>query len=96
MEIYLNHLLSIPVLQPERKDKHIWRFSSNGQYSAKLTYEGFFLGATLFVSWERIWKSCATPKCRFFMWLVAHNKCWMTGRLARCGLPHLERCPIYD
>lgn len=48
MEIYLNHLLSITVLQPERKDKHIWRFSSNGQYSAKLTYEGFFLGATLF------------------------------------------------
>jgi len=41
-------------LQPEMEDKHIWRFSANGQYSAKTAYEGFFLGATVFRPWEKI------------------------------------------
>ena len=40
-------------LQPGIEDKHIWRFSSSGQYSAKTAYEGFFLGSTIFSSWEK-------------------------------------------
>ena len=44
-------------LQPEVEDRHIWRLSSNGIYSAKSAYDGFFLGSTLFGPWERIWKS---------------------------------------
>jgi len=67
-------------LQPEIEDRHIWRFSSNGQYSAKSAYDGFFLGSTVFGPWERIWKSWSPPKCRFFMWLVAHSKCWTADR----------------
>jgi hypothetical protein len=31
-------------LQHGIEDRHIWRFSSNGQYSAKTAYEGFSLG----------------------------------------------------
>jgi hypothetical protein len=83
-------------LQPEVEDRHIWRLSSNGIYSAKSAYDGFFLGSTLFRPWERIWKSWAPPKCRFFLWLVAHNACWTADRLARRGLPHPECCPLCD
>ena len=75
-------------LRPKVEDSHIWRFSSSGQYSAKSAYEGFFIGSTLFGPFERIWKSWAPPKCRFFMWLVTHDRCWMADRLARRGLPH--------
>jgi hypothetical protein len=32
------------VLQPGVNDRHSWRFASNGQYSAKLAYEDFFVG----------------------------------------------------
>jgi hypothetical protein len=35
-------------LQQEVEDRHLWRLSSKGQYKAKLAYEGFFLGSTLF------------------------------------------------
>jgi hypothetical protein len=87
--LHLWDLVSATVLQPESEDKHIWRLSSNGQYSAKSAYEGFFLGATPFTPWELIWKTWAPPKCRFFMWLVAHKKCWTADRLAHRGLP----CP---
>jgi hypothetical protein len=83
-------------LQPGTEDKHIWRFIANGQYSAKSAYEGFFLGATTLRSWEKIWKTWAPAKCSFFMWLVAHNRCWTADRLARRGIPHPERCPLCD
>jgi hypothetical protein len=94
--LHLWDIVLATVLQPEREDKHIWRLSSNGQYSAKSAYEGFFLGATPFAPWELIWKTWAPPKCRFFMWLVAHNKCWTADRLARRGLPRPGCCPLCD
>ena len=72
--LHLWDILSVTDLQPEQKGRHIWRLSSSGQYSAKLAYESFFKGSNLFAPWEKIWKSWAPPKCRFFMWLVAHNK----------------------
>jgi len=85
-------------LHPGVEDSHIWRLSSSGQYSAKSAYEGFFFGSTLFVPYERIWKTWAPTKWRFFLWLVAHNKCWTADRLARGRLPHPEpeQCPLCD
>ena len=83
-------------LQPEIEDSHIWRFSSSGQYSAKSAYASFFIGSTQFGPFERIWKSWAPPKCRFFLWLVAHDRCWTADRLAKRGLPHPEQCPLCD
>jgi hypothetical protein len=68
-------------LQPGIEDRHIWRFSPTGQYSTKTAYEGFFLGATTFRSWEKIWKSWAPSKCSF-LWLVAHDRCWTADHLA--------------
>jgi hypothetical protein len=94
--LYLWDILLNFRLQPEVEDKHIWRLSSHGQYSAKSAYEGFFLGSTLFGPWERIWKSWAPPKCRFFVWMVTHNNCWMADCLARRGLPHSEFCLLCD
>ena len=68
-------------LKPEVEDAYIWRLSSSGQYSAKSAYESFFIEATLFGPYERIWKSWAPPKCRFFMWLVTHRHMIGVGRL---------------
>jgi hypothetical protein len=51
----------------------------------------FFQGAIRFEPYERIWKTWAPGKCRFFLWLVAHNRCWTADRLAQCGLDHPTR-----
>jgi hypothetical protein len=77
-------------------DRHIWRLSSSGEYTAKSAYDALFEGALSFAPYERIWKSRVPPKCRFFMWLVAHNRCWTADRLARRGLPHPDRCLLCD
>ena len=85
--------MNFPILATENKqetwtpqegipDRHIWRFSDSGEYSAKSAYEILFQGAVYFGPAQRIWKSHAPPKCRFFMWLAAHNRCWTADRLA--------------
>jgi hypothetical protein len=69
-------------MQSDTEDTHVWCFTANGQYSAKTAYEAMFVGATEFSPWERIWKTWAPPKCRFFMWLVGRKRCWTADRLA--------------
>jgi len=76
------------VLQEGIPDKHI--------YTAKSAYDILFEGAISFAPYERIWKSWSPLKCRFFMWLVAYNRCWTADRLARRGLPHPDQCPLCD
>jgi hypothetical protein len=83
-------------LQSGVEDKHIWCLSTSGKYSAKSAYNALFQGSIPFNGWERIWKSWAPNKCHFFLWLVAHNRCWTADRLARRNLPHPNRCPLCD
>jgi hypothetical protein len=94
--IQLWELLLDIQLQPEVEDTHFWRLSANGKYSAKSGYDHLFMGATLFKPCERIWKSWAPPKCRFFLWLAVHKRYWTAHRLARWGLTHPDKCPLYD
>lgn len=36
------------------------------------------------------------PRCRYFLWLVALNRCWIVDLLHNRGLPHLDHCVICD
>jgi hypothetical protein len=80
--ISLWEVISEVVMLSDIPDRHFWRFSSSGCYSAKLAYDVMLYGATGFEHWKRIWKSWAPPKCCFFLGLVAHNRCWRVDRLA--------------
>jgi hypothetical protein len=77
-------------------DLHIWTPSSSSTFSSKSAYECFFVGAVNFEPADRIWKTWAPTKCKFFLWLAALNRCWTVDRLARRCLEHLERCPLCD
>ena len=83
-------------LDPAISDQHSWRLSKSGSYSSKSAYEAFFIGTIRFAPWKRISKSWAPLKCKFFIWLVLNNRCWMTDRLAKRGLPHPAACPLCD
>jgi len=89
-------LISEVVLQPEVEDSHVWRFSSDGHYSAKSAYENLFRGMVVCNPYEQIWKSWAPGKCRFFIWLVVRDRCWTADHLARRDLPHPGCCPLCD
>ena len=83
-------------LQQDVPDQFRWKFTQSGLYSSKLAYAAFFFGTIKFGSWRRSWKSWAPPRCKFFIWLVFHNRCWTADRLAKRDLPHREACPFCD
>lgn len=41
----LFELMEAVVLQPDRPDVHVWKFSSSGQYTAQSAYAALFQGA---------------------------------------------------
>jgi hypothetical protein len=94
--LHLCEALSDLMLHPEIEDRHIFSLAPDGLYSAKTAYVGLFQGSCSFHHHKRIWKSWMPPKCHFFLWLVAHNKCWTTDRLAKRGMNHPVRCPLCD
>jgi hypothetical protein len=83
-------------IQPGVPDMLIWRLSSSGSYSTKSAYVAFFKGVVSFEPVDRIWKSWALGKCKFFMWLVRHNRCWTSDRFAKCIMDHPDHCSLCD
>jgi hypothetical protein len=87
------------VLQLGIPDKHFWRLSSCGQYSSKSAYDLLFSGSPallLLVLLSAFGDLGRRPNAVFFLWLVMHNRCWTTDRLAKRGLPHPAFCPLCD
>jgi hypothetical protein len=56
------NLMSVIVLQPTIEDKHVFSIASDGIYSTKVAYEGFFMGSTFFSHYSRVWRTWAPPK----------------------------------
>jgi hypothetical protein len=90
----LCEVLEVVVLRPGVRDRHIWKFSASGDYTASSAYEALFHGSVQFEPAERVRKSWAPGKCKFFIWLVEHNRCWTADRLRKRGLDRPEHCPL--
>jgi hypothetical protein len=84
------------VLQPDIPDEQTWRLSPTGQFSTKSAYVAMFQGAIPFEPTERVWKTWAPSKCKFFIWLVEHNRCWTADKFEKRGLDHPKQCPLCD
>ena len=77
-------------------DRLLWRWTTNGIYSARSCYAASFQGSTRSHSWKLVWKSWAPPRVKKFHWLAAQDRCWTAERLARRGLQHHPRCLLCD
>jgi hypothetical protein len=74
----------------------VWKLTQSDIYTSKSAYSAYFIGTIKFGPWRRIWNSWAPPRCKFFIWLVFHNRCWTVDRLAKRGLPHPDACQLCD
>ena len=83
-------------LQPDTADQHIWHFFGHGTYSSKSAYDAFHTGSITFGPWQRVWKTWAPLRCKFFIWLAIKNKVRTADKLAKRGLPHPAACPLCD
>jgi hypothetical protein len=72
------------------------RHEASGLFSSKSCYNVLFFGSTVFEPWERLWKTWAPPKCKFFLWLAIRNRCCIADRLQKRGMPHPDVCPMCD
>jgi len=68
-------LIQEVALQQGVSDVFSWKWSSS-KYSAASTYKAFFVGRTLMLGAKELWKTNAPGKCKFFIWLVLHERCW--------------------
>jgi hypothetical protein len=53
-------------LQEDREDRWAWRWTADGRYSAASVYKQLHSGSVIMHGAERIWKSWAPPKVKFF------------------------------
>ena len=74
-------------------DEVSWRLTTNASYSAKSTYEMFFMGRTEMPGARELWSSSAPLKFKLHMWLVLKNRLWPADRLAKRGLQHRISIP---
>jgi hypothetical protein len=61
-------------LQENMKDSICWRWTTDGEYTAKSAYLIQFQGTFSKLKPMPIWKAKAEPKCRFFAWTLLHKK----------------------
>ncbi|KAL6641391.1 hypothetical protein ACP70R_019572 [Stipagrostis hirtigluma subsp. patula] len=92
LNILLQALLNVQLNNED--DKIHWKWTAHGEYTAKSAYEAQFVGAVT-MKWPMIiWKAHAEPKCKFFAWLILHNKANTAEILAIKNWPHNDYCML--
>jgi hypothetical protein len=71
------------IILSNQPDEIWWRWTPNGQYSAASAYECQFKGAMVYFLATEVWKARTEPKCKFFVWLVLHNKILTADNMAK-------------
>ena len=83
-------------LQPAQDDQCIWRWTNNGQYSAKSAYLMLHQGSATFPGHKLIWQTWAPLKVKIFLWLAFRQRHRTADRRARHGLETHTNCPLCD
>lgn len=81
-------------LSPNSTDRLLWKLTEDRQFSVRSAYRMFFMANVRFACNKPIWKSKAPPRCKFFMWLVVHQRCLTADNLQRHGWPSNTTCPL--
>ncbi|KAL6613961.1 hypothetical protein ACP70R_036231 [Stipagrostis hirtigluma subsp. patula] len=88
--IMLQALQGIQLTNDE--DKITWKWTANGEYTARSAYNVQFIGTTRMTWPQTVWKADTKPKCKFFAWLILHNRANTAEVLAAKNWTHEEFC----
>jgi hypothetical protein len=95
---YLNlcDILTTIELHEDIPDRHIWRLSSSGEYTAKTAYDALFQRAISYEPYERIWNSWTPTQMQILCgWSLITDAGLLTVSQKR-GLPHPDHCLLCD
>lgn len=77
-----------------REDNIVWRWTTDGEYSAKSAYHIQFEGTFSKLKLMPIWKARAEPKVRFFAWTLLHKKILTANNLIKRNWPNDPICKL--
>lgn len=83
-------------LNSDLEDEITWVLESSGKYSARSAYEIQFCGQIVSNFPSLIWKAWATPRCKFFLWLVLQDRAWTAARLQQRGWENNYFCALCE
>jgi len=63
-------------------------------FSTASAYRSFFIGQHPVDGAGLLRKTRAPPKCKFFIWLVIHDRCWTAARRKKHGLQDDDACVL--
>jgi hypothetical protein len=72
--VRLWRMLANVQLQPLQPDRFIWRWTVDGQYSARSAYRAYFVGWHTMAGAKELWCASAPPKAKFFFWTALHGR----------------------
>jgi hypothetical protein len=78
----------------DQEDSISWRWTANGVYSVASAYECQFLGSMIRFKVVDIWKAKTEQKCKFFAWLVSHNRALTDDNMIKKGWPCNHLCSL--
>jgi hypothetical protein len=66
----------------------------DGQYTVSSAYDYRFIGYMTTFTPGTVWKAKIEPKCRFFSWLVLHDRVLTTDNMAKKNWPYNPVCSL--
>ena len=79
-------------LDESQCDRVCWMWTLDRVFSTSSAYASFFIGQHPIEGAKVLHKTQAPAKCKFFVWLVLHDRCWTTDRRKRHGLQNDDTC----
>jgi len=81
-------------LTENQPDMICWKLTSDKIFSTSSAYLAFFIEQHPIEGAKLLRKARAPAKCKFFIWLVLHDRCWTAARRKKLGLQDDESCVL--
>ncbi|KAF8669944.1 hypothetical protein HU200_051126 [Digitaria exilis] len=76
------------------EDRPIWKWTADNKFTTASAYQAFFLGQHAIPGAKLLAGTKAPGKCKFFLWLVLHDRCWTASRIKRHNLQDDDACAL--
>ena len=81
-------------LDIDRSDRVCWMWTPDKVFTTASAYRSFFMAQHPIKGAKILHKTRAPGKCKFFMWLALHDRCWTADRRKRHGLQSDDTCVL--
>ena len=80
------NLVENQVINDLAEDRFIWKWTADHCFTTASAYRAFFIGQHPISRAKLLRKTKAPDRCKFFVWLVLHDRCWTAARRKRHNL----------